>query len=1200
MVKRTTSEEVSGHVAKKPVTSLADLESEDGSESQEELEDIIDPQTQSENDEEDAADVEAPVKKKRPTRKQLAAQDIQAARETAELFKSNIFKLQIDELLKEVKLKESSVVLIEKALHRLYDLIQQIPEVSDLSLDAATGMFDSKKLTVPFADPKPAGKPNYRFGYAPPLDVSLVGSFGLKTAIKTKKAASIDVALTMPESLFQAKDYLNYRGLYKRSFYVAYVAQHLIRLSRTHNFPIKVSYAYHNDDLLNVGLLIESINTANADDLVFHKTHLTIQVLVAFPEGVFDGKKLMPDRNCVRIQVPSTDDTPADLPATPLYNASILTSTYYAHYLKFLYKNKKQTDQFKDAAMLAQIWLNQRGFTSLTLDLGFGSFEFMMLMAVLSQGGAGEDSSSKPVLMRGFSSYQLFKGAIKYLATTDLCHGNHLSFTSGAQGNIMAGTAYTIPQGNGTPTMVDTHTKLNILWKMTPASYQTLQNAATKTLTLLNEVVVDRFAAVFLERVSIDYLNHDAIIKLPVAHIETDSFSAVEKITHLTWEKFLLNRVSTLLSKALGDRVLGISVTLDKHQAVFPLTKRKGTVSSNNLVIGLNLNGTECDKVLTRGPDSEELEAASEFKQFWGEKVSLRRFKDGSIQHSIIWLGKKEPVVMNITKYVLDRHLQAEISEHLSSDWELWQSMLPVLLLAGANSSATALTTNLQPFHQCRAAMEQLVKAVSEIPETASSSLPLRVRSILPATGVNAKYTALVPPVPFAVSNPDFFQELILQFETTARWPDELVALEKTKTAFLLAIMDALHAEEMYKCYMHKDSTIPAFSEIYTLCILTPEGYGFKLRVLTERDEVLYLRAVANSEKQKPRLQECYLKFNETYMASIKHSRTLTTLATHYAYFPAVVRLFKKWLDSQMLLSHFTDSFVELIALKPFVDCAPFNVPCSVQNGLFRILHFLAQWNWREDPLILDLIRRGSAGEDDVENDAVLIKLSDKLTLQSVLVITANFAKIRQADPHGLKTQFFIGTKDDPSGILWSQNITLPIASRLTALARAAVQLISEQLAPLGKDVLKMLFTPAYQDYDFIIRCKTFNMAVGSGISPPGAFKNLLVGSNSYPEDLVTKFDPIQEYVKELQQKFGNLVVFSNHKYTGLSEDGENVVAGLFNPNLANGKKRFKVNIGFNIKPVEGKDEVAMNKKAILNEMVRLGGDLVVKVEMKK
>ena len=43
-----------------------------------------------------------------------SAQDIHIARETAELFKSNIFKLQIDELLEQVKLNNKHILKVEK------------------------------------------------------------------------------------------------------------------------------------------------------------------------------------------------------------------------------------------------------------------------------------------------------------------------------------------------------------------------------------------------------------------------------------------------------------------------------------------------------------------------------------------------------------------------------------------------------------------------------------------------------------------------------------------------------------------------------------------------------------------------------------------------------------------------------------------------------------------------------------------------------------------------------------------------------------------------------------------------------------------------------------------------------------------------------------------------------------------------------
>ena len=79
-------------------------------------------------DEEDKDEEEEDEQEDRKGRAQtnLTSQDIQIARETAELFKSNIFKLQIDELLQQVKLKDSNILKVEKFLHKLYDIIQEL------------------------------------------------------------------------------------------------------------------------------------------------------------------------------------------------------------------------------------------------------------------------------------------------------------------------------------------------------------------------------------------------------------------------------------------------------------------------------------------------------------------------------------------------------------------------------------------------------------------------------------------------------------------------------------------------------------------------------------------------------------------------------------------------------------------------------------------------------------------------------------------------------------------------------------------------------------------------------------------------------------------------------------------------------------------------------------------------------------------
>lgn len=106
--------------------------------------------------------------------------------------------------------------------------------------------------------------------------------------------------------------------------------------------------------------------------------------------------------------------------------------------------------------------------------------------------------------------------------------------------------------------------------------------------------------------------------------------------------------------------------------------------------------------------------------------------------------------------------------------------------------------------------------------------LPLSVKSILPV-GSAFRYTSLCQPVPFAYSDPDFFQDVILEFETSPKWPDEITSLEKAKTAFLLKIQEDLSTNRpTYKSFFTRDESIPYNLEIVTLNILTPEGYGFK------------------------------------------------------------------------------------------------------------------------------------------------------------------------------------------------------------------------------------------------------------------------------------------------------------------------------------------------------------------------------------
>ena len=234
---------------------------------------------------------------------------------------------------------------------------------------------------------------------------------------------------------------------------------------------------------------------------------------------------------------------------------------------------------------------------------------------------------------------------------------------------------------------------------------------------------------------------------------------------------------------------------------------------------------------------------------------------------------------MNIIKYALDTHLQSEISQHLASLISYFDKKLPVPLLPSATNQ---VITSLSSFTALRNSFENLSKVLTNL------ELPLSVKTVLPASS-GLRYTSVLQPVPFAASNPDFWNDCVLQFETSTRWPDELSALEKTKTAFLLKISEEL-AETEYNSFISKDESVPFNENITLLNILTPEGYGFRIRAFTERDELLYLRAVSNADKQKALVQDVYLKFNEKYMGSVKHTRSVTQLAQHFHFYSPTVR----------------------------------------------------------------------------------------------------------------------------------------------------------------------------------------------------------------------------------------------------------------------------------------------------------------------
>ena len=126
-------------------------------------------------------------------------------------------------------------------------------------------------------------------------------------------------------------------------------------------------------------------------------------------------------------------------------------------YLQFLHDTSIRCNGYKGACLLGRIWLRQRGLGTGLAGGGFGHFELAAMMAVLLRGGGAE---GKPVLSPGYSSYQLFKATLQFMATRDLAHSP-----------LLFQCNHSIPSNSDTPLFFDGPRGLNVLFKMTQWSY---------------------------------------------------------------------------------------------------------------------------------------------------------------------------------------------------------------------------------------------------------------------------------------------------------------------------------------------------------------------------------------------------------------------------------------------------------------------------------------------------------------------------------------------------------------------------------------------------------------------------------------------------------------------------------------------------------------------------------------------------------
>ncbi|KAL1995367.1 hypothetical protein VTN49DRAFT_1554 [Thermomyces lanuginosus] len=1090
--------------------------------------------------------------------KRIAADTTAQLAQATGLSKSGLFKLQTDDLLAELRPDYDKLVSqVHDFLSKIKDAICGLPESQPkVPRDAELEMRKNHGIVVPFPSPAPDKDSKLPMAYQPPVNVNVVGSLSLRTGLRIEDTFNVDLAVTMPKTIFQEKDYLNHRYFYKRAYYVACLAAGIKRAK----LPVTISFATQDGDGLRPVIFLEP-STGASEEVT--RLKLRVRIITALEDGVFPVAKTLPIKNNIRSR-PEGQSSPDE--PSPFYNGSLRSEATVTAYHKLLYSTLKKYENVRDACFLGRTWLRQRGFGSSLDKGGFGAFEWAAVVALLFEGGG---PNGKPILLPSYSSYQVFKATLQFLAGRDLFKPLALS-------------ARDVQFPPGAPVLYDGKRGLNILYKMTPWSYNRLRHEARKCVSMLNESRFDNFDKIFIYNVRDDVLQYDRVIYL----------TADQRPESTLWVRRYEEKVYQILQRAFGDRVKLINVS-GREVPSWSLSSRPTFPS--RFTVGLVVNGDNAARLVDHGPAVEDKEEAASFRDFWGDKAELRRFRDGSIRESLVWADEAhgESVITQIATYTLRRHLKlSEVFIRCVGD-EFDGRVRRYCGPVSASSPA---------FSHAYDAFLALQKSLQELEE-----LPLAVRQLQAASPV-LRHTALPPRAEETVlQNPI---DTVLQLESSARWPDDLVAIQMTKVAFLTKIGDLLKDNGAIASFAvgleNEDSNI--LNRAFLDVVHHPSRVTFRLRIHHDREQTLLERTLKDKNAS-PRVKEeaaaALAEYKRLFIQAPRLTQAMRSLSTRFPALSPTVRLLKHWLRAHLLVPHVREEAVELLTAHAFLSPDPWDPPASVMAGFLRTLALLSKWNWQRDPLVVDF--GGEMFVQDVDN------------------VRTRFRAWRSVDPAMRKVALMLASDIDPDGVTWTQDEMPPkvVAARISSLARAAIALIREnpvtqsQKKQHDDDHLRVIevdpfFKSPLTDYDFILHLATPSSPSSNNAST-SRFKNLdpnfvlgaaaAAGASSADKN---GSELIRAFLSELQNLFGESILF----FHGGAKHA-NLIAGLWKPQTQN-PRAFGLKIAYSMRPAEDEDnepnkkakeasdDVVVNRTAILNEIARLGAGIVRDIEVRK
>lgn len=849
---------------------------------------------------------------------------------TGSVIRSNLFDLQMKQVLDATRVCYSKHDAVKQHLHRINQVTQAIDDhmVSEGCLDMQgiklINHIKRKEILLSFKKPS---------------RMDLIGSYVTQTGSKVD--FNIDVAVEIPSDCFVPKDFLNFRYMDKRALYLGVLAS---KLSEDRESFSSVRVASFNGDSRKPILVLEPKYEVKSK----YGKCAAIRVIPVIDHSVFQSSKLLPTRANVK------NPQQSDNVMTPHYNNSIVQDMRMVQHMRELHKVVRSCPQFADAIMLGKLWARQKGFDRMHGSVN-GFMISMFLLFLMDQS----------LINMEMSSDQIFKVLMNFLAN-DTRSGAVFRFTTAEDAEQLATSDL---ESVFPMSMIDSSGLYNLTSNLTRAAIVELQRESQKTIRLLHEGTMEGFQQIFVEKCSF-YHRYDEYVQIPCPSMKSvENIYTVDersRICDAGLENFWVEQLESLAAKALTDRAFMVrSIVVDPPASWCLHLDRP---SPKNLMIGILINPEEAGRAVDKGPAADDAVLAKEFRAFWGEKSELRRFKDGSIVEAVVWdqpSHEKYRIVSEIVRYIISMHFGRIKLRSINAALPQFYETLNDCGLPFADP-----TLNLW-------------KAFNSVSETLRNleTLPLKITSVQPASG-SFRYTSRSAPVanPWAYNEGENLtrkasgtsdavstvlepREVIFELEKSSKWPSDRLALQNTKIGFYVQMAEEL-MEQGLRCQVSRN-----FVDVFT------QGHVFRMSIACERERSL--------EKDNSKL--CELQKQQIYRS--QHTTLIHSLQMKYPTFGPTVRLARQWLSDKFLSNHLRLEAVELIVASIFLEEA--SSKGSIMASFMRFLRLIFKFDWENVPLIVDLNQNlTSKDKNDIRQEFLILRKHRTLPQGNLYIVS--------------------------------------------------------------------------------------------------------------------------------------------------------------------------------------------------------------------